>query len=342
MAQCSGATLSGGRRAPVATLPHNRAMSSSECWLLTDGAAGNLQQARALAHGLGVAAEPIDLHPRAPWRWLAPRLLAGAGQAWGTEFARRLHQPPALAIGCGRQGALAARLLRQRHGGRCRSVQILDPRIDPAAFDAVVAPLHDGLAGANVVHCLGSLTAIDAEWLQQARQRSAALATLPQPLTLLSVGGPTARMAMTPRWFAALAAVLEHWLERDGGSLLVSTSRRTPAWLRSALRHRFAGVAGRQWHGPADGENPYPGFLAHATRIVVSADSSNLLSEAAAVGVPVLVHGSARGKLALLYRELLQRGHVRPLTRDYQPWTVEPLRELPRVAAQVNALLQRR
>ena len=315
-------------------------MAFPSCWLLTDGAAGNVQQARALAQGLGAPAEAIELHARAPWRWLAPRLLAGAQHAWGADLAARLARPPALAIGCGRQGALATRLLRQRHRGGCRSVQILDPRIDPAAFDVVVAPRHDGLEGPNVVPCTGSLNAIDENWLAQARQRFATLASLPRPLTLLLVGGPTARMPMSPDWFARLAAILEHWLDRDGGSLLVSSSRRTPDWLRAALRHRFAGLPGRQWHGPEDGGNPYPGFLAHASRIVVSADSANLMSEAAAVGVPVLVHGAPRGKLALLYRQLLRDGHVRPLERRMEAWQAAPLRELPREVAQVRALLQ--
>lgn len=310
-------------------------------WVLTDGAAGNLRQARALAEALVPAHELIELHARAPWRWAAPRLLPGAAQAFGADFRARLALPPTLAIGCGRQAALAVRLLRHRHGAACRTVQILDPRIDPSGFDVLVVPSHDRVSGANVVACTGSLHPVDDAWLAAARARFAPLARLPHPITLLALGGPTAHVRMSPRWFAGLAGILERWLARDGGSLLVTSSRRTPGWLVAAARHRFAELPGRQWHGEADGENPYAGFLAHADRIVVTPDSANLMSEAAATGTPVLAYvpSPPRGKLALLYRELVARGHLRPLAEDFAPWTPARLRELPRVAAAVRALL---
>lgn len=310
-----------------------------DCWVISDGAAGNRRQAEALAQALGMPARTLALSARAPWRFVAPRLLPGSGHAFGAAFADALRAPPAFAIGCGRQAALATRLLRQRG---TRVVQILDPRVPPRRFDVVVAPEHDGLSGPNVVPCLGSLSPVDADWLAAARARFAALAALPRPLTLLALGGPTRQVAMHPRWFAALADVLEHWLSRDGGALLVTSSRRTPAWLRAAVRHRFDGAPGAQWHGPADGDNPYAGFLAHADRIVVTPDSANLMSEAAATGAPVLAYvpSPPRGKLALLYRELVERGHLRPLADDFDPWTPAPLRELPRVAAAVRTLLQ--
>lgn len=312
-----------------------------DCWVLTDGAAGNLRQAEALACALQMHAEPIVLRARAPWRWTAPRLLAAASHAFGPDFAARLAQPPRLAIGCGRQAALATRLLRRRHGTRV--VQILDPRIASSEFDVVVAPAHDRLRGANVVACTGSLHAIDAAWLTAARMRFAALGALPRPITLLALGGPTRHVRMPPRWFAGLAGVLEQWLARDGGSLLLTSSRRTPAWLAAAARHRFAQVPGQQWHGPGDGENPYAGFLAHADRIVVTPDSTNLMSEAAATGVPVHVWAPRPlgGKPGLLYRALLARGNVRPLAEGAAVWQPVPLRELPRVAAQVRGLLER-
>lgn len=311
-------------------------------WVLTDGAAGNLRQGRALADALVPAHESIELRARAPWRWAAPHLLAGAGHAFGADVGARLEQPPALAIGCGRQAALATRLLRRRLGGACRTVQILDPRIDPSAFDALVVPAHDGISGPNVVTCTGSLNPVDDAWLAAARARFVPLAGLPRPITLLALGGPTAHVRMAPRWFAGLAGILEHWLARDGGSLLVTSSRRTPAWLVGAARHRFAGLPGHQWHGAADGENPYAGFLAHADRIVVTPDSANLMSEAAATGAPVLAYAPTppHGKLALLYRDLVARGNLRPLADSFDAWIPSPLRELPRVAAEVRALLQ--
>lgn len=315
-----------------------------DCWVLTDGAAGNLRQAQALAVALGHEAQTLTLHGRLPWRWFAPRRLPAATRAFGPEFSERLATPPAtpvVAIGCGRQAALATRLLRACHGGRVRTVQILDPRIATDAWDVVVAPAHDRLQGRNLVQCIGSLHPVDERWLAEARLRFARLARLPSPRTVLLLGGPTARVPMTLRWFETLASTLEHWLQRDGGSLLVSSSRRTPQWLQAAVRHRFGDAPGLQWHGPQDGENPYPGLLACADRIVVTPDSSNLLSEAAATGVPVLVHvpRPLSGKPGRLYRALLEGGQVRPLRDRFSPWQPVPLRELPRVAAAVRALL---
>ncbi|WP_330970308.1 ELM1/GtrOC1 family putative glycosyltransferase, partial [Lysobacter sp. A3-1-A15] len=81
-------------------------------WTVTDGHAGNSRQATALADALALQSRGMSVHaqtlqPRAPWRWLAPRRMPGAAHAFGDGFADALSDPPALAIGCGRQAALA-------------------------------------------------------------------------------------------------------------------------------------------------------------------------------------------------------------------------------------------
>ena len=114
-------------------------------WTITDGHAGNVRQAVALVAALGEhPAHAWTVAPQAPWRWLAPRKFPGSRLAFDREFRRALTAPPALAIGCGRQAALATRLLRE-HGAR--AVQILDPRIDPRHWDLVIAPEHDDVRG---------------------------------------------------------------------------------------------------------------------------------------------------------------------------------------------------
>ncbi|HEY0505058.1 MAG TPA: ELM1/GtrOC1 family putative glycosyltransferase, partial [Lysobacter sp.] len=102
---------------------HSGLAARASTWALTDGHAGNVRQAEALAAALDDPFRACTLSPRAPWRWLAPRRLPGARRAFGDDFAR--GPVPALAIGCGRQAALATRLLRERG---VKAVQILDPR----------------------------------------------------------------------------------------------------------------------------------------------------------------------------------------------------------------------
>lgn len=310
----------------------------SATWTITDGNAGNLRQAQALAAALGRPAHDWHLQPRAPWRWAAPRRLPGATHAFGEEFAGALATPPALAIGCGRQAALATRVLRARGA---RAVQILDPRIPPRHWDLVIAPEHDGVRGGNVIALLGSLHPVDDHWLEAARRRFAALAALPQPRTALLLGGASAHARFPSGWLASLAARLQRVVAAEDGCLLVTTSRRTPADLVARMREQFAGTAGVLWSGPGDGANPYPGMLACADRIVCTADSVNMLSEACATHAPVFVAGMEHlgGRPRRFVDSLIGLDRVRAFDDTLAAFAVTPLRETARVAEQVRERL---
>ena len=305
---------------------------------VTDGHAGNVRQARALADALRLPTQDLVLQPKAPWRWFAPRAIAGAERAFGDDFARRLHDADAastLVIGCGRQAALATRLLRA-HGAH--AVQILDPRLDPTHWDAVIAPRHDRLRGANVIDLLGSLNPVHDAWLGAARAAFTNLGQLPGPRTTLLIGGPTSNMRLSTsrldRWLRDVRTIVE----REGGSVLATTSRRTPAAMVARVRSRLGGLPGVVWTGSVDGRNPYAALLGWADRIVCTADSVNMLSEAAATRAPVFVAGerSVRGRPRRFVHALLASGRVRPLDRELVAFHAEPLRETQRVAALIR------
>ena len=62
-------------------------------WILSDGRAGNQRQARALAAAMAVDAREWLLEPRAPWRWLAPRMFPGSRAAFGDRFGWTEERP---------------------------------------------------------------------------------------------------------------------------------------------------------------------------------------------------------------------------------------------------------
>ncbi|WP_313929477.1 mitochondrial fission ELM1 family protein [Pseudoxanthomonas sp.] len=304
---------------------------------LTDGHAGNVRQAQSLARALGGRAWDVTLEPRAPWRWIAPHALPAAEHAFGTAFHASWMHAPAVAIGCGRQAALATRLLRRRGS---RVVQILDPRIDPSHWDLVIAPEHDGLTGPNVLTLLGSLNPVDDAWLADARAAFPTLAALPSPRTAVLLGGDSAHYRFDAAAFARLALLLDD-VAADG-SLLVTTSRRTPPAVIHAVRRRWAHRPHTLlWCDPSDGPNPYAGLLAWADRIVCTPESVNMLSEACGTRVPVQVFepGRVGGRPRRFLDALRQRGRIHDLADGSTTFEGEPLRETARIAAEVRTRL---
>ena len=310
---------------------------SQPIWAISDGRAGNARQAMALAHAVaGLRSMPVQeqrLAPPAPWRWLAPRWCPGSHYALGSAFA---GTAPALAIGCGRQAALATRLLRGRGSF---GVQILDPRLSARHWDLLVVPEHDQVRGENVLTLLGSLNPVDEVWLAAGRKDFPELGTLPGPRLVLLLGGPTAQVPWHSEQLAPLCAQLGEWLTSTGGSLLVSGSRRTPKQARPILRQALRGLpSSLLWLDEDDGPNPLPGMLGWADAIVASADSVNQLSEAAATRVPVMAAfaDQAQGRVGRFVAQLREHGRLLPdLAALSLEQKLEPLRETQRIAQQV-------
>ena len=313
-------------------------LSVSDTWLLTDGKAGNLRQAQALADWLQRPAHAVTVSLSAPWRWLSP---------WAMRAPSNALQPPmsppwpALAIGCGRIGAAALDALPDANNGGPRRIQILDPHIAPNRFDAVIVPEHDGLQGDNVITLTGSLHSVDAAWLQRQRQQQPEWADCDAPRTLLLLGGPRRGTGFGTREMCELRRIVEHWQARDAGCLWISLSGRTPAAWRRLVESFLPRLgAHRLWRGTEDGANPYPGWLAHADRIIVTPDSVNMLSEACATGTPVLTHAphGVRGRLGELHRSLREHGALRPLQLSVRSWRYAPLNEGPRAVEALRRL----
>ena len=315
-------------------------MPQGECWVITDRAAGNQRQALALAECLGLPVRHLVLSLRAPWSWLSPRLLAG-GRLVLPPSQRTTFAPPwpTVAIGCGRSAALLTRMLRSLADGHCHTVQILDPRIDPTHWDTVIAPRHDGLAGANVLNPLGSLNPVDDAWLADGREASPALGELPRPRMGVLIGGPRSGIRVDADYAHRLAQHLLARRRREGGSLLVLTSRRTPNAVAEVMRNAMHDVPGLMWSGPDDGPNPYPGVLGWADRLVVTPDSVNMLSEACAVGCAVHTFApeALPPKLARFHASLRAAGLLHGVDDD-APMRQVPLRETQAIA---EALIQR-
>lgn len=309
-------------------------------WAISDGRAGNAAQAEGLGQALAarLATPLIAVHtaPSALGRALPAWAWHGLGRLWpGAARASVAGQPfadaPAagdIAVGAGRRAApLVARLGRQG----VRTVQLLDPQMPLSAFDAVVVPEHDGREAPNLLPSLGALGGVDpARIAAEAEAWAPRLSHLPARRLAVLVGGP-GRMAGwgaedAPRLLAALEA-----LAAEGWTLLLTTSRRTDPELARALAERF-GAAHLVHSGT--GANPYPAILGLAEAVLVTADSVNMVSEAAATGRPIHIFALAAPseKARRFHASLAERGIVRPFAGEIERWDYAPLAETQRIA----------
>lgn len=318
-------------------------------WAITDGRAGHAAQARALAEAVarraGASVEEKTLRPRAPLDRLPPALWAAFGAREGgwpfrglAEGAEALRPPwPALAIGCGGRSAPIVAAIRRLGGGR--AVQILGPGMGAAAFDLVVVPAHDRLRAPNLVETLGALNALSPEVAAAEAERwRRRLGHLPEPRVAVLVGGPSRSARFGPRALDALTQALTR-LAVDGAGLMVTPSPRTPPAVVERLADLLSGLGGWLWGGA--GDNPYPAVLGLAEAALVTADSVNMASEAATLGLPVHVLPVDRldPKLARFHAALEAYGAARPFAGELGRWAYAPLAETERVAEAVAALL---
>lgn len=315
-------------------------MTTLRCWVLSDGKAGMESQCLGLAAALGLTPEIKRIAPRAPWKFLPPRLWPWPLLAPGPDGDRLAPPWPDLLIATGRQTVAPSIAIRRASGGATVTVQIQHPRVAPARFDVVIAPQHDGLGGPNVVTTLGALHGVTAARLGDAAAAFAErYAALPRPLVAVLIGGANRQYRMPPACADRLGALLAEAAKAAGAGLIVTPSRRTGADNLRRIAAHLEGVPADIWDGT--GDNPYFAMLGLADAIVVTGDSVNMVTEAAATGKPVHVFqldGHA-AKFQAFHRAMERSGATRPFTGRFESWSYTPPDDMAKAVAAVRARL---
>ena len=215
-------------------------------------------------------------------------------------------------------------------------VQTQDPRMPTSLFDLVIPPKHDRLQGDNVFPITGSPNGVNARRLKAELARfKKQIDALPRPRVAVVIGGRSKAHNLSVERAASLAHEIELPVVQEGGSVMVSFSRRTPDAARALLTARLRHIPGIIWDG--EGENPYFAFLAAADYILVTEDSTNMATDAASTGKPVFIlkmDGDSL-KFRLFHEDLERLGAARPFGGAFHRWKYVPLAETDRAAVEV-------
>jgi len=304
------------------------------CWVISDGRRGIENQALGLAEAAskfrGINIDRHSLTSGRAFRAAAP-LMQFAIKSKLTDY-KLPSRTPDLAIGCGRQ-AIAPLLAIKKADPGCFTVYIQDPKIDCDRFDLVIAPEHDALAGSNVETMIGAPNRITRNRIvKETLAFEDRLDRLPMPRAACLIGGPSKTFQFSKADHENHIAALRD-LSAKGYSLLITTSRRTPDWVKESYAS-LSNELPHIWLHHDEGLNPYFAFLGGAEIILVTAESTNMLTESCSTGKPVFLlplSGKA-GKFKTLHTSLKALCNLGPYTGDPLAPDYKPLSETQRIA----------
>lgn len=313
-------------------------------WVVSDGRAGMENQALGLAEAVQRLTPATITVKRIRWRKAFDKLPSALKAGWMLDPSCDPVEPgpgerwPDLWIATGRATLPLSARAKARSGARTFVVQTQDPRWRTGAYDLVVAPAHDALAGANVLSITGSPHRVTpARLAEGAAAFEGALSPLPRPRVAALIGGRSMAFDLPEAHAADLADRIAAAVAAAGGSLMLTFSRRTPEAAKAAMAARLAGLPGLIWDGT--GSNPYFAFLHFADHVLVTEDSANMAAEAASTGAPVhilpMVPLKPAGKFARLHADLRTRGAARPFDGALEGRRYELLNETDRAARTV-------
>lgn len=260
-------------------------------WLVIGDKLGDNAQVEIIAAALGWPCERKQLFFKAPYVLGKPPFKPSLYHI-DPACSAPLEPPwPDLAITVGRRPSMAALWIREQSGGRTRLVLLGRPKRWLERFDLVIAPVQYRLPDRpNVLHLdLPLMRSQEAAIAGAAALWRPRLEALPRPLIALLVGGPTKPFVFDAAIAGQLIDSAGRSAAESGGTLYITTSRRTPAAVADALQAGLppGGYLYRWIAGSAD--NPYLALLGLADRFIVTGDSISMMIEVARLGKPLAI-----------------------------------------------------
>ena len=298
--------------------------------LLTEGMHGMISQVEGLAKALDIDFTHHKVELNHLWKLIPPNL----SPVSQTVFKKIDHDDFDVIISCGRKSVIPSIHLKKTSNKKVFNIHIQDPKVDLTHFDFIVAPEHDAIEGSNVITTKGAIHYLTENEISENKDYlNSFIKKDERKIWTLIMGGPTKYYDYSTKNMKHIFTALYKLLKKHDFQLVVIPSMRTPLNTIHYAKEFF-------------GENhtiimdvdkkAYLSALAISENIVVTCDSSSMISEAALTGKPIYIASILPKKndkrfqrFRNLFREL---NIIRNLGEEVEIWSYEKLDETNRVA----------
>ena len=308
-------------------------MSKLKGLLLTEGLHGMISQVEGLAKALDLEYfhEKIELNNF--WKMIPPIITP----VQKFVFKNNIDNNFDVIISCGRKSVIPSIYLKKISHKKIINIHIQNPKVSHKNFNYIIAPEHDGISGKNVISSKGALHYLTIEEIKNSRDYLQNKTNTKKDILTLILGGPTKYYNYSTQNIKTVFSKIKNLTEKNNLHLVVIPSNRTPIETVSLAKSELINDA--TIIETVD-KKAYLSALSIAKYIVVTCDSSSMISEAALTGKPVYVammETKRNDKRFKEFRKLFENMNIlRKLDDKLETWSYEKLDEANRVAELIN------
>ena len=298
--------------------------------LLTQGMHGMISQVEGLAKALDIDFTHHKVELNHFWKLIPPNL----SPISQSVFKKINHDDFDVIISCGRKSVIPSIHLKNTANKKVFNIHIQDPKVNLNHFDFIVAPEHDAIEGENVISTKGAIHYLTENEISENKDYlNSFIKKDERKIWALIMGGPTKYYDYSTKNMKHIFTALYKLLKKHNFQLVVIPSMRTPINTIHYAREFFG-----ENHTVIEDvdKKAYLSALAIAENIVVTCDSSSMISEAALTGKSIYIASILPKKndkrfqrFRNLFREL---NIIRNLGEEVEIWSYEKLDETNRVA----------
>ena len=305
-------------------------MSKLKGILLTEGMHGMISQVEGLAKALDIDFTHHKVELNNFWK-LIPPIFTPVSQI---VYKKLDHSGFDLIISCGRKSIIPSIHLKNTSNKKVFNIHIQDPKVNLDNFDFIVAPEHDAIKGQNVITTKGAIHYLTENEINENKDYlSSFIKKDHREVWVLILGGPTKYYDYSKKNMKHIFSILYKLLQKHDFQLVVIPSMRTPINTIHYAKEYFG-----ESHTIIKNvdKKAYLSALAISKNIIVTCDSSSMISEAALTGKPIYVANIEPKKndkrfqsFKNLFREL---NITRNLGEEVETWNYQKLDETNRIA----------
>jgi hypothetical protein len=208
---------------------------------------------------------------------------------------------------------------------------VQDPKVSLNNFDAIVAPEHDDLNGDNVFSSKGAIHYITKEEIEKAKPYLLKKINSTKIISLI-LGGPNKYYSFDDKQLIQIFNKIKSNFVSKGYKIIIIPSMRTP---KSSIELAKKEMNPCGYVVSSVDKQAYLSAYALANYVIVTCDSTSMISEAATSGKPIFVaHMKAKKnnyRFKKFFELFKQMGITRDLGEKIETWTYNKHNEAVRI-----------